>query len=127
MQSIQFQTNGMISTRCFVDKKEIHGVRSADVHFRVGEVPTAELELLGLPDISTLGDIEFSYSPQSVKEAVMVLRNELLKHGAVYKGFRASIAAALNERGIYTEIALPFEPDTEIAGEILDYIIGSEG
>lgn len=43
-----------------------------------------------------------------IRDAVIALRNELLKHDSLYDGFSASIASALKEHWC---CGLPFEPE----------------
>lgn len=59
----------------------------------------------------------------SVTYAVAVLRHELMLHGEVYDGFKASLKSAL-ERFDYC--GLPFETEEEKAEKILDFLIGDE-
>ena len=59
----------------------------------------------------------------SVTYAVAVLRQELLIHGEVYNGFKASLKTAIEK---YCTCGLPFEPEEETAGKILDFMIGEE-
>lgn len=55
----------------------------------------------------------------TIQQAVTVVRDELLKHGDLYDGFRASISSTLKEipagMGLY-----------DIAEKILDGMIGEE-
>lgn len=57
------------------------------------------------------------------KKAIIILRNELLKHDSLYNGFSASIASALKEHWC---CGLPFETEETVAKKILDYVIGEE-
>lgn len=59
----------------------------------------------------------------TVTYAVAVLRHELLTHGEVYNGFKASLKTAIEK---YCICGLPFEPEEETAGKILDFMIGEE-
>lgn len=59
----------------------------------------------------------------SVTDAVAVLRHELLTHGEVYNGFKASLKTAIEK---YCTCGLPFDPEEETAGKILDFMIGEE-
>ena len=59
----------------------------------------------------------------SVTHAVAILRHELLLHGEVYNGFKASLKSAL-ERFDYC--GLPFETEEEKAEKILNFLIGDE-
>lgn len=44
------------------------------------------------------GDIRFSFTPETVREATKVLRNELLKHGDLYDGFLASMRSVVDDK-----------------------------
>lgn len=110
-------------TKCFIDGKEMSKVRSIDFHVAVDEVPTVEIGMLGIPDIEMNTCVMFSFAPKTVTDAVTVLRHELILHGEIYNGFKASLKAAIEK---YCTCGLPFEPEEETAGKILDFIIGEE-
>lgn len=55
----------------------------------------------------------------TIQHAVTVVRDELLKHGDLYDGFRASIGSTLKE--IPSEMGL-----YDVAEKILDGLIGEE-
>ena len=114
---------GWLGTQYFVGGTEIHHVRSADFHVAVDEIPTSTFELLALADIEIESKVRFEYTAQSVEDAVRVLRHELLEHGEIYNGFKASLKSALEK---YNCCGLPFEPEEEIAGKMLDFLIGEE-
>lgn len=86
-----------IGTECYINNKKIERVKAVDFRAAVDDVPTFIFETMGLPDIDMSGDVRFSFTPQTVAEAVQVLRNELLKHGELYDGFLASIKSVLDE------------------------------
>lgn len=69
------------------------------------------------------GDVKIDLLKQKLTDAVAVLRHELLTHGEVYNGFKASLKTAIKK---YCTCGLPFEPEEETAGKILDFIIGEE-
>ena len=66
---------------------------------------------------------QISFTSQSITDAVSILRHELRQHGEIYHGFKASLKSALEH---YNCCGLPFEPEEEIAGKILDFMIGEE-
>lgn len=69
------------------------------------------------------GDVKVDFSTQKITDAVAVLRHELLAHEEVYNGFKASLKTAIEK---YCTCGLPFEPEEETAGKILDFLIGEE-
>lgn len=85
-----------LGTEYYINSQKIQSVKAVDFRVAVDEVPTFIFETMGLPDIDMPGDIQFSFTPQTVVEAVQVLRNELLKHGDLYDGFLASMRSAIN-------------------------------
>lgn len=115
--------DGWIGTECYIDGKKIDKVKRADFSVGVDEVPTFVFETEGIPDIDMPGRVIFDYKPENVKDAVQIIRNELLKHDSLYDGFSASIASALKE---YWYCGLPFEPEKIVAKKMLDYLIGDE-
>lgn len=55
----------------------------------------------------------------SIQQAIIIVRNELLKHGDLYNGFLASIGSTLRE--VPTEMGL-----YDVAEKILNGLIGEE-
>lgn len=117
------ECSGWPGTQFFVDGRKIYHVKSADFHVAVDEIPTSTFEIVALPDIEMESLVRFEYTSQSVESAVRVLRHELLTHGEIYNGFKASLKSALEK---YNCCGLPFEPEEEIAGKMLDFLIGEE-
>lgn len=105
--------------RVYKDGQKITRVRHIDANFDVDEVPTVNVEIVGGLDFEGMADIHFDYSPQTVKEACKILREELLKHGDLYDGFKASIISALKETGFSEDIR-------DVADRTLIRIIGEE-
>lgn len=64
-------TESYVGTVCCIDGKQIHGVRSVDFRIAVDEVPQFTLETLGLPDIDMIGNVQFSFTPETVQQAVI--------------------------------------------------------
>lgn len=87
-----------IGTECYINEKKIECVKAVDFRVAVDEVPIFTIETMGAPDIDMSGDICFSFTPKTIREAVMVLRNELLKHGDFYNGFLASMRSAIDDK-----------------------------
>ena len=105
--------------RVYKDGQEITMVRHIDANFDVDEIPTVNVEIVGGCDFEGMADIHFDYSPYTVKEACKILREELLKHGDLYDGFKASIISALKETGFAEDIR-------DVADRTLIRIIGEE-
>ena len=105
--------------RVYKDGQKITRVRHIDANFDVDEIPTVNVEIVGGLDFEGMADIHFDYSPQTVKEACKILREELLKHGDLYDGFKASIISALKETGFAEDIR-------DVADRTLIRIIGEE-
>lgn len=110
-------------TKCFIDGNEVPRVKSVDFHVSVDEVPIFNFEMMGAPDIEMECLAQISFTSQSITDAISVLRHELLQHGEIYHGFKASLKSALIA---YNSCGLPFEPEEEIAGKMLDFMIGEE-
>ncbi len=85
-------------TECCIDDKKIKNVKSVDFRVAVDEIPKFTFETIGLPDIDMSGDIRFRFTPKTVQQAVIVLRNELLNKGTLYNGFLESMLSALDEK-----------------------------
>ena len=116
--------------RVYKDGQKITRVRHIDANFDVDEIPTVNVEIVGGFDFEGMADIHFDYSPQTVKEACKIMRDELLKHEDLYDGFVASILSMLKENSRYigdgeTEITAEYG-ENQLAEEILKRIIGEE-
>ena len=107
--------------RVYKDGQEITMVRHIDANFDVDEIPTVNVEIVGGFDFEGMADIHFDYSPQTVKEACKILREQLFRHGDLYMAFLASIESSLREQ---KATALPFQPERDIADKVLKRIIG---
>lgn len=113
-----FNNNGnIIPTHVEIDGKPLR-CRSIDYHAEVDYIPTFTFEILALADIEVNhADIRFKFHPETVVEAVKILRHELMQHGDVYNGFARSIESALKE-------AKPYTKEIDLARSILDRITG---
>lgn len=110
-------------TKLHIDGKEIPYVRSVNFHSAVDEIPVVEFELMAESDIQMEALAQISFTSQSITDAISVLRHELIQHGEIYQGFKASLKSALER---YNYCGLPFESEEEIAEKILNFIIGEE-
>lgn len=110
-------------TQYFIDGNKVPRVKSVDFHVAVDEVPTFVFEMMAEPDIEVECLAQISFTSQSITDAISVLRHELLQHGEIYHGFKASLKSALEH---YNYCGLPFEPEDDVARKILDFMIGEE-
>lgn len=109
--------------RVFIDGEKLKRVNHIDLNIDVAEAPQVNVGIVGGCDFEGMADVHFDYSPYTVKEACKILRDELLKHGDLYRAFSASIESSLREQKI---TVLPFQPESDIADKILKRIIGEE-
>lgn len=110
-------------TECYIDGEKVPRVRSVNFHVAVDEISVFEFEMMAVPDIEMECLAQISVTSQSIADAILVLRHELLQHGEIYDGFKSSLKSALEA---YNYCGMPFEPEEEIAGKILDFLIGEE-
>ena len=68
-------------TQCFIDGNKVPRVKSVDFHVAVDEVPTFVFEMMAEPDIEMECLAQISFTSQSITDAILVLRHELLQHG----------------------------------------------
>lgn len=113
-----FNNNGnIVPTHVEIDGKPLR-CRSIDYHAEVDCIPTFTFEVPSLADIEVNhADICFKFHPETVTDAVKILRHELMQRGDVYNGFAYSIESSLNE-------AKPYTKERDLARAILDRIIG---
>lgn len=89
---------GWMGTEYYIDGKKIENVKSVDFRVAVDEVPHFTFETMGLPDIDMSGDIRFKFTPETVQQASVVLRNELMTRGGLYHIFLESMLSALDDK-----------------------------
>lgn len=102
---------GWMGTECYIDGRKINNVRSVDFRVAVDEVPQFTFETMGLPDIDMSGDIRFRFTPETVQQASIVLRNELIANKDLRGTFLTSMLSALDD---------DFWNSRETAGDQLD-------
>lgn len=125
-------TEGWLGTEYYIDGKKIERVKSVDFRVAVDEIPYFTFETMGLPDIDMSGDVRFKFTPETVQQAIIVLRNELITHGELYQAFLESMLSALdnkfwnsrNKNGY--ELDLGEEDFKEAAALMLNRMIGIE-
>ena len=87
-----------LGTEYYINDKKIERVKSIDFRVAVDEVPQFIFETMGLPDIDMSGDIRFKFTPETVQQAALVLRNELMIRGELYCAFLESMLSALDDK-----------------------------
>ena len=88
---------GWHGTEYYIDGKKIPNVRSVDFRVAVDEAPQFTFETIGLPDIDMPGDVQFSFTPETVQQAAVVLRNEFKWNAESMGSLIASIESAIND------------------------------
>lgn len=76
--------NDWLGTKYFIDGNEVPRVRSINFHTAVDEIPVFEFEMMDVPDIEMECLAQISVTSQSITDAILVLRHELLQHGEIY-------------------------------------------
>ena len=109
--------------RVFIDGKQIDKITHLDFRVNPMEFPSVTLNIERMSGIDFEGQAEVNFlkDPFTVQDACKILREELMKHGDLYNGFISSIESALKEQKV---TALPFQPKSEIAENILKRITG---
>lgn len=120
MQAVKIQSTENLATKIFAGDTELKIVRSVEFNQSVKTVPVFMFEMLGFPNIEVSNAyIRFIFTPETVTNAVKVLRNTLLIDKGFYNALVASIESAIKE--LLTRI------DREcVARRIADRIIGRE-
>ena len=118
--------------RVFIDGKQIEKITHLDFQVNPDEIPsvTLNIERMSGVDFEGQAEVNFLKSPFTVQNACKILREELLKHGDLYDGFKASIISVLKENSRYigdgeTEIVAEYG-ENQLAEEILKRIIGED-
>lgn len=117
----QDKQNEMIY-RVFVNGEKLKIVNHIDLNIDVAEVPQVNVGIVGGFDFEGMAEIQFDYSPYTVKESCKILRDELIKRGDLYNAFVASINSVLMD-GIQCE---PPNLMEQKAKQIMDRLIGDE-
>ena len=84
-------------TECYIDGNRVRNVKSVEFRVAVDEVPQFFLETIGLPEIDMAGDVKFRFTPETVQQAMIVLRKELSKRSDLYDSFLASMKSAIDD------------------------------
>ena len=104
------QNEGSIGTEYYIDGSQIHGVRSIDFRVAVDEIPAFTFETLGLPDIDMTGSVQFSFTPETVQQAAIVLKHEFETNKksrfALYDSVRSVLKESYVESSLVSMIAV---------------------
>ena len=84
-------------TECYIDGKKIQNVRSVDFRVAVDEVPKFTFETPGLPEICMAGDVQFRFTPETVRQAAVVLMNEFKTNFESMDALISSIESAIDD------------------------------
>ena len=115
---------GPIPTYITINGRPLNCVHAIDYHYTVDSIPEFTFKIHGIDEIEANNAIiRFEITPNSIIEAVKLIRHELLERGYLYDSFAASIESSIKEQGLQ---GLPFQPAREIAEKILDRVIGIE-
>ena len=96
MVKIVNQDDGSLRTECYIDGRKINRVMSAGFHISVDEVPTFTFETIGLPDIDMAGDVQFRFTPDTAKDAYIILKKEFTENPDSYKALVDLIADVIH-------------------------------
>ena len=107
--------------RVFIDGKQIEKITHLDFQVNPLEFPTVTLNIERMSGVDFEGQAEVNFlnNPFTVQNASKILREELLKHGELYRAFSASIYSALKDISEDTNI-------DEMPEIILNRIIGED-
>lgn len=108
-----------LGTEYYIDENKVNNVKSVDFHVAFDEVPAFTFETCGLPDIDMPGSVQFSFTPETVQQAAVVLQNEFKNNAELRKALVVSIVGVLKE--LPKEIGL-----YDVAENVADRIVGLE-
>lgn len=88
---------GKIYHRLFINGNKVRAT-AVNINVEVDCVPQCEVTICPENvEYNGQADVKYDFTPETVQQAVVVLRNELLKHGEFYDGFRSSVKSAVDE------------------------------
>lgn len=116
-----FNNNGNIApTHVEIDGKHLRHCRAIDYHAEVDYIPTFTFEISSLADIEVNhAEIRFKFHPETVTDAVKILRHELMHDKELCAAFISSIESALQE-------ANSCNSEHDLAAHILQRVAGTE-
>lgn len=123
---------GWMGTEYYIDDKKIKNVKSVDFRVAIDETPQFTFETLGVPDIDMSGNLKFRFTPKTVQQASVVLRNELIADKDLRDTFLTSMLSALDDgfwNGRETagdQLDIGYDDFKEAANLMLNRLIGIE-
>ena len=118
--------------KVFIDGNQIEKITHLDFQVNPLEIPqvTLNLEVTTGVDFEGQAEVNSLNDPFTAQNACKILRDELLKHGDLYDGFKASIISVMKENSRYIgdgemEIIAEYG-ENQLAEEILKRIIGED-
>ena len=107
--------------RVFIDGKQIDKITHLNFQVNPLEFPTVTLNIERMSGVDFEGQAEVNFleTPFTVENFCNILRDELLKHGDLYDGFKASVISTLIEIGFCEDVR-------DVADRVLKRIIGEE-
>lgn len=105
--------------KVYIDGKPVEKIVHLDFEIDSAAYPELNIEVAGGLDFEGLSVVNFVRTPEIIRSACEIIRQELLGHGELYNGYLASIQSAISEAGNYTS------PE-DLSKMILERIIGEE-
>lgn len=121
-----------MGTECYIDDKKIKRVKSVNFRVAVDEIPQFTFETMDLPEIDMSGNIRFQFTPETVQQASIVLRNELIANKDLRGKFLTSMLSALDDdfwnsrETAGNQLDIGYDDFREAAELMLNRLIGIE-
>lgn len=107
-----------IGTEYYINNQKIERVKAVEFRVAVDEVPTFIFETMGLPEIDMPGNIQFSFTPQTIEAARKVIEHETKnKHRVDLESRKGCVAAYID--GEYIPACKKIEPDNKECDEYI--------
>lgn len=105
-----------LGTEYYINDQKIERVKAVDFRVAVDEVPTFTFETQGAPEIDMSGDVQFSFTPQTIEEAKKIIEHETKSKNRVDLELRKGCVAAYID-GEYIPACEKIEPDNKECDE----------
>lgn len=104
--------------KVYINGNEVQRITHMDFSVDPCKTPWLRIKTCGIPSFEGSAEVSIECEP-TVEDSCKILREELLKHGDLYRGFLASIQSAIADASNYTK-------GDKLAKFILNRIIGEE-